>query len=1777
MKLINFKVIVVLSSMIFIASGGCGSDTSPDVTDNSCSLSDKGCDQHEDTYQPPSDLLDVVGQDTSDIGRDLVVTDGILPGEFGSPCSSNEDCIDGFCVEGVDGLICTKPCLTECPDDWVCRTVLTGGDILSLCIPSGVFLCRACTRNAQCADGLCVSNSEGQYCARLCSELNPCPDRYKCEEVTDSESSATSMQCLPDNGSCTCKVANEGEERTCAVENLVGTCLGFEKCSAETGWGACSALQPSVETCDGIDNDCNRVTDDNPEFPEGDCFNDVPDVGSCRGSWVCRGDTGWDCVGPIPKAEECNFLDDDCDTDADEDFKDETGRYVSLENCGQCGQSCVGLVPFSKTTICDVTKATPQCKVTECIQGYTRINDLLCAPVISSLCVPCVDDSNCGTESDKCIDFGSSKFCGRDCSITGPYGTECPSGYQCSDRGAGVLQCMPVSGTCECTVANDGIKRFCEKTNASGTCSGTEICDGNVGWTGCSARDASPEICDRIDNDCNGLVDDNPELPLEPCENIWMDPATSHEYICSADWLCIDTPEGRDWVCPAATPGPEVCNYQDDNCNGLTDEDFKVAGTNKYGTADNCGACNVSCAGRVAHATMMCETSVPQPVCIVDTCDEGWWKASDLSCSPFPNSQCLACSTDANCQIPGDACLPADSVENSYCLWDCSADALRPEVDPVRKTCPVGYYCRQNDSLGQPLFKCYPNSGACDCVAGDEGQVRACAVSNPSGRCFGQETCNPASGWSVCNARTPAAEVCNRLDDDCNGLVDESFPQFGASCSAGIGECLRSGTYVCNGTGSAVVCNAVAAGIMPEVCDRKDNNCDGQIDELFTDIGKICTSGVGECLRTGVYECNELETGVMCGAEAGTSVTEKCDNLDNDCDGQIDETFAAKGMVCSVGIGNCFASGVWVCSNDKLSVVCNAVEGASVVERCDGQDNDCDGSIDETFDVNSPCQDGLGDCLQNGVKRCLPNGSATYCDAVAGSPIAEKCDGRDNNCDGSIDETWPTKGAVCSTGNGECRANGVTVCNVAQTALVCNAVANPPLPELCDGLDNNCNNQVDETWAADKGSVCFDGVGQCQRSGTKVCLANGSGLYCTAVAAAAVAEACDGLDNDCDSLTDETFADKGNVCTSGLGQCVRSGTWICNAGQTALTCNAVAGPTQAETCDYLDNDCDGSTDETFKTGGQYVAHTACGNCFTNCTAIYDLANAYGECDATVTPTCIMRCDAGYYDLNGIPGDGCEFLLDTTGVYVSIDDPMAEDDASCGLAPSVIGSGQYPCMSIQHGISRAVTLGRPRVLVANGLYNESITISGTTTGGKSLLGGYRSDTWERDVQTTLTTIRGVSGAGHVMALFANAITTPTTVEGFVIQGASATGTGANSYAIYVKDSTSALQIRSNVIYAGSGGPGLSGSDGNPGQAGLNGAGGQGTRNIDVSTGSCWGDPTAGKLGNAGGLGGSKVCDNEGGGTTDVSGGTGGFTSCPAQNRQEGSNSAGNGPNGGTIGKGPHPGAGGPGGYGSRSSSSTCYPPTAQVRYGTPGAEATKGDDGAGGAGSASATGGVSANHWVGSQGSDGVTAGHGAGGGGGGGGAGNDRSSDNRDDFGGAGGGGGSGGCAGFKGGGGKAGGGSFGIFMTFADTDPANVSQVPVVADNIVRRGTGGVGGKGGNGGPGGDGGVGGAGGPVDTYRWMLFCVFAGEKGGAGSRGGHAGAGGGGPGGVSWDIYVNNKNSVSLNYATANSFQIPAGTLTGGPGGSGGLSSNTVNGQGGDGIVGEYGNVKLIP
>nr|AYM52543.1 cell surface protein [Aetherobacter fasciculatus] len=247
-------------------------------------------------------------------------------------------------------------------------------------------------------------------------------------------------------------------------------------------------------------------------------------------------------------------------------------------------------------------------------------------------------------------------------------------------------------------------------------------------------------------------------------------------------------------------------------------------------------------------------------------------------------------------------------------------------------------------------------------------------------------------------------------------LVVPDCPNYGKACSAGVGQCKKTGTITC-AAGGAPACSAVAGDPQPETCDGLDNNCDGEIDEGNPGAGDNCTT-----------------TGLP--------------------------------GVCATGLTDCGSNGAIKCIPD--------VQPGSIAEVCNGLDDNCDGAVDEGYNVGGTCSVGVGGCATKGAIVCDGTGGA-MCPAVAGSPTAEICNGIDDNCDGTKDEGFSVGGA-CTAGLGACKASGNFTCNL-MGAVVCDALVGTSAPEICgNAIDEDCDGKLDTGCVDSDGDGLFDSV-----------------------------------------------------------------------------------------------------------------------------------------------------------------------------------------------------------------------------------------------------------------------------------------------------------------------------------------------------------------------------------------------------------------------------------------------------------------------------------------------------------------------------------------------------------------------------------------------------------------------------------------------------------------------------------------------------------------------------
>ena len=484
-----------------------------------------------------------------------------------------------------------------------------------------------------------------------------------------------------------------------------------------------------------------------------------------------------------------------------------------------------------------------------------------------------------------------------------------------------------------------------------------------------------------------------------------------------------------------------------------------------------------------------------------------------------------------------------------------------------------------------------------------------------------------------------AAEICNGIDENCDGNIDEGVQTtYYADADGDTYGDAGSTTMACSMpegyVEDATDCNDGDAAINPaatEVCNGVDDNCDGNIDEGLTfttyyadadgdtygDAGSSTSTcdGAPEGYVSDATDCNDADAAVNPGA------TEVCNGIDDNCDGNIDEglTFTTYYADADGDTYGDAGSSTTTCDGAPEGYVsdatdCNDADAAvnpGATEVCNGIDDNCDGNIDEgvqnTYYADAD-GDSYGDAGSTTMACSAPEGyvsDATDCndaDAAVNPGATEVCNGIDDNCDGNIDEgvqntyyadadgdTYGDAGSTtmaCSAPEGY--VSDATDCNDADPAV------NPGATEVCNGIDDNCDGNIDEgvqsTFYADA-----DGDGYGDAASTTMACEAPEGYVSDATDCndgdasvnPAGTEVCNGIDDNCDGNIDEGVQSTFYADADGDGYGdAGSTTMACEApeGYTAdaTDCNdgdASVNPGASEVCNGVDDNCDGNIDE----------------------------------------------------------------------------------------------------------------------------------------------------------------------------------------------------------------------------------------------------------------------------------------------------------------------------------------------------------------------------------------------------------------------------------------------------------------------------------------------------------------------------------------------------------------------------------------------------------------------
>jgi hypothetical protein len=995
-----------------------------------------------------------------------------------------------------------------------------------------------------------------------------------------------------------------------------------------------SAFPGGTELCDGIDNDCNGVADDNAadrvprwQDADGDGFGDADTpVLACSGT-----------PNTVPN-------DDDCD---DADSATWPG---ALELCGDnVRQDCSTLSPFD----CDGDGFDAVADGgTDCDDGDDDVN-----PAAREICDGV--DNDCDTrfdDQDPNVDLST---------IADWFVDADGDGFGDPARLTIAQACAPRPGE-----APNGLD--CDDEEAA-------------------ANPESREACDGFDNDCDGLVDDaDSDRPIDP-PTYWLDldgdtfgdPTRPSATTCAApgpEWV----PDDQDCQPGLAAINPfalEICDGLDNDCDGLTDDaDPAAALTQWFADLDGDGfgqstdavaACSQP-AGRVGVGGDCDDFDDTRNPGASEVCDAGfdndcdgladdadpdlaglvtWWPDLDGDgygdAAATPISQCG--------DIPGYVNNPLDCDDLSATASPASlelcngrdddCDTLVDDSDDSLANAPLWYADRDVDGWGS-----------------DTDTLRSCAPP-PSYRPSSGD-CDDADDAVFPNAD----EVCNGADDDCDGNTDDADPDVladlyfsdvdgdgygtvvvGAGCGpAPLGETELGGD--CDDGDDLV--NPGAA----EVCGGVDDDCDGLVDDADGSVTVASSvyrdadgDGFGDAADTLARCAAPLGYVAVAGdcAVADPAVSpaalEACNGADDDCDGTADDAPVIGPITYEDGDGDGFgdvASALVECvpTPGRTFLGGDCDDGTPAArpfggEDCDGIDNDCDGLVDDADPDTSGLVwyddvdgDGVGGLVPVGFGcSTLPSwtdvtGDCDDLDFFNAPGRIEECDNQDNDCDGLVDDGdtdvltplvyadldgdgvgQKLLGAICFPGANTATSDGD--CDDGDDQI------GPFAPESCDGVDSNCDGKSDfETFAGfggpDRAYADADGDGAFDAVGVEGCgfgpgVQPFPGTDCDdglpAVRPGAP-EVCDTIDNDCDGLADDADPNRtGGTLTAlrdedgdGRGDDARQGTvcalpapgWVgLGLGGDCDDRNPNATPGKPEACNGFDDDCDGLVDD----------------------------------------------------------------------------------------------------------------------------------------------------------------------------------------------------------------------------------------------------------------------------------------------------------------------------------------------------------------------------------------------------------------------------------------------------------------------------------------------------------------------------------------------------------------------------------------------------------------------
>jgi len=811
-------------------------------------LATSACSEGTGVGKQASGLTSDVGEDAagSEVAPDAYQVDSnsfdaapdsalVCPGGSGCPCGTPEtgNCDTGLCIEDFTAggeKTCAKLCTDFCNNEAYLCGQTSEKDLTFVCVSRWGRLCDPCTSSSTCqVNGLsgvyCVDEGAlGRFCGAPCGPGDSCPSGYGCQKVLTAEGNpATQCVRLPEEGTatygtcpCSARAAAEHLFTDCTAPGIgpdgkpAGTCTGTRTCTT-AGLGKCNAKAAAQETCNGLDDNCNGMTDEE----------------TCEDGEACTKDT---CDGKGACQHE-NMANAGC----------EDGNKCTANDVCENGECKPGSAKnCDDTNPCTIDLCDPQ-------KG--------CAPHTPDDGAPCTDNNPCTTgdvcEKSKCAPGVATTCAGNACQTSGcdkttglclaidvPAGTACDDGLKCTTGDAcasGSCSGQPVS----CNDANPCTGDACQPDSgcahlpiAATTCS-----DGNA----CTDKDACQAgqcagqavTCD----DKNPCTDDSCDTQTG-CQHTPNTAACDDGDACTAGDACV---AGACALSSAVTcMDSDVCT--DDGCD--KDTGCKFAANTLPCQDGNACTNGDNCSGFLCLSGAQIECGDGN-LCTSDSCD--------------PVTGCLNLPSGGAACDDGSLCTASDACQDKTCagtkiacddknpctIDSCDATKGCTTTPEAAIACDDGTKCTENDTCKSGV--CFGTTVSCE-----DGE--ACTADN----CLDSSGCahTPLTDTTLeCDDGDACTEKDHCDDGGCKGVtvicddgkvctIDSCDKSLGclhtiagaAACypgpegTQGKGEC-KAGTAVCDDHGDLGECKGAVVPASQEACDGKDDDCDGATDE----------------------------------------------------------------------------------------------------------------------------------------------------------------------------------------------------------------------------------------------------------------------------------------------------------------------------------------------------------------------------------------------------------------------------------------------------------------------------------------------------------------------------------------------------------------------------------------------------------------------------------------------------------------------------------------------------------------------------------------------------------------------------------------------------------------------------------------------------------------------------------------------------------------------------------------------------------------------------------